>query len=559
MKLPIGQSDFRKLIDNQLDFVDKSLFIKEVLDDSAEVILITRPRRFGKTLNMSMLHHFFAPTVHGQVTQGLFNGLKIAQLAELYMQHQGKYPVISCSFKDVKDGSFKSAYESLVDVMSETYKDHHYLLSSPKLYDEEKEIYESILRQRANEAQVKFALKSLTHYLYRHHTIKPILLIDEYDTPLQSAYVHGYYDQMVGLMRYLFSAALKDNHNLHKAVLTGILRIAKESLFTGLNNLEIYSLLRSEYGQYFGFTEEEVTDLLKETQLEGKAEEIKAWYNGYKMGETIVYNPWSIVNCIKRNGELRPYWVNTSDNRLIKDLMIKSSAMFKVQFELLLQGKPVSRLIDENFAFDDLADNESAIWSLLLFSGYLKAIQTIPEGTKTNCILLSPNQEVIYLYKDTIQEWFIDRMGQGQYHQFLMSLVEGKIDDFAKILKQFLFETASVFDVKGKNPEKFYHGFVLGLVASLEKTHVIKSNRESGYGRYDVMIIPKNHAQLGIILEFKSVDDDIVSLEKAAHDALAQITERKYQVELQQIGISNILKVGLAFKGKEVSVAHEHF
>lgn len=415
MKLPIGQSDFRKIIDGQLNFVDKSLLIKDLIDDSAEAILITRPRRFGKTLNLSMLQHFFAAEIYGEATQGLFGNLKIAQQGQQYMSHQGKYSVISLSFKDIKEKTFTAAYESLCKLLSRVYLEHEKLLSSPKLTQQQKKIFESILDEKPSAATVKTALLDLTGYLHRHHGTKPVLLIDEYDTPLQTSYVHGYYDDMMEIMRYLLSAALKDNPNIYKAVLTGILRISKESLFSGPNNLAVYSLLRPGYGQYFGFTEAETDVLLAQSGLGHKAEAIKSWYNGYKMGNALVYNPWSIANCIKRNGELHPYWVNTSDNEVIKNSMIRTSAAFKTQFELLLQGRPVERIVDENFVFGDLETNESAIWSLLLFSGYLTAASAVLEGTKMKCALLPPNQEVAYLYQDIIQEWFTDRMGQGQY------------------------------------------------------------------------------------------------------------------------------------------------
>jgi Predicted AAA-ATPase/PD-(D/E)XK nuclease superfamily len=556
--LPIGYDNFREIIENKLDFVDKSLLIKEILNDKGtKVVVITRPRRFGKTFNLSMLHHFLAADVYGKSTKGLFDNLKITRTGQEYMKHQGKYPVIFLTLKGVKDHRYETAYDSFRELIRELYSQYRVLQDSPKLYKDEKEIYASVLKKEAPEEVIKFSLKILTEFLARHYGVSPWLLIDEYDTPIQASYVHGYYEPMLSFIRGVLGEALKSNPYLHRAVMIGILRIAKESLFSGVNNLKVYSLLNNQYSQYFGFTEAEVNQLLEKSNLQECYPQIRDWYNGYRMGETVIYNPWSIVNCIQNKGELRPYWVNTSDNRLIKDLMIKSSAMFKVQFELLLQGKPVNSIIDENFAFDDLDDNESAIWGLLLFSGYLKTIQTLPEGTKMNCTFLPPNQEVTYLYQDTIKEWFTDRMGQGQYHQFLKSLLEGEINDFTKMLKQFLLEATSVFDVKGKNPERFYHGFVLGLVASLGKTHVIKSNHESGYGRYDVMIIPKDIHQLGIILEFKSVNSVEGNLEKIAHEALMQITERKYETELLHMNITRILKMGLAFRDKDVCVVHE--
>jgi hypothetical protein len=555
INLPIGYDNFGEIIENQLSFVDKSLLIKDFIDDkSAKVSLVTRPRRFGKTLNLSMLQHFFAPEVLGKSTKDLFLGLKIMQQGPEYLQHQGKYPVVAVSFKDVKDGGFQSAYANLCNLLSQTYEEHLVVLDSPKITSRQKMNFEAIYKREADESQVRSSLLDLTNCLYQHFGEKTILLLDEYDTPIQYGYVHGYYDKIVELIRHVFGAALKSNPYLYRAMLTGILRVSKESLFSGLNNLEVFSLLRPEYSEYFGFTEEEVNALLEQSQLQTNAEVIKSWYNGYKMGDTLIYNPWSIVNCIKRKGLLQPYWVNTSDNKLLKNLMIKSSAMFKEEFESLLQGKPVNKLIDENYVFGDLDTNESAIWSLLLFTGYLKAVRAISEGTKIDCTLSPPNREVMYLYKDIVKEWFTDRIGQDQYQHFLKCLVTGKVDDFTKMLKQFLFETASVFDVEGRHPEKFYHGFVLGLIAGLEKTHVIKSNRESGYGRYDIMIIPKDQQQLGLILEFKRAQVSEDNLEDVAREALAQIIKRNYETELHQIGINRSLKVAMAFQGKNVAV-----
>src|ERR1700722_12357848 len=301
MKLPLGYDNFKEIIDLQLDFVDKTLFIQEILDDvGTKVALITRPRRFGKTLNLSMLHHFLAAEAYSQSTQGLFANLKIAALGEKYMQHHGKYPVIFVTFKDVKNHNFATAYSVMVRLMSQVYREHqHVLLNSPRLTNTDKEKFLSILEERSNESGIRSALQDLSYYLLQHYQTKPWLLIDEYDTPIQSAYVHGYYEQMLDLLRGIFGAALKTNPFLERAVITGILRVAKESLFSGLNNLEIYTLTRSEYGQYFGFTETEVDDLLQQAKLETLAPEIRAWYNGYLIGKYTVYNPWSIVRCIR--------------------------------------------------------------------------------------------------------------------------------------------------------------------------------------------------------------------------------------------------------------------
>src|SRR3989338_322998 len=558
MQLPIGYDNFRKIIDNKLDFVDKSLLIKDLIDDTqTEVVLITRPRRFGKTLNLSLLEHFLAADVNGQATAGLFDHLKIARVADgIYMQHQGQYPVISISFKDIKDNNFDVAMSKLQELIIKTYTEHSYLESSHKLGNNQQQFYKLILSRTANQGQLENALQMLCNCLYQHHGKKPWLLIDEYDTPVHASFQHSYYDEMISFMRNLLGAALKTNPYLEKAVITGILRVSKESLFSGLNNIEVYSLLRKEYSQYFGFTEQEVSDLLQEAHLTEKAEAIKQWYNGYQFGNTVVYNPWSIVNCIKRQGELCPYWVNTSDNALIKKLFATADNLTKIKLESLVRNEPIEALVDEYVSFSNFAKNPSALWSLLLSSGYLKATACERADDKLKCELLPPNYEVSLVYRALVKEWLSDPLGQEQYDYFIASLLKGHITDFTKMLKKFLVETLSVFDVTGHNPERFYHGFVVGLISSTLRTHIIKSNRESGYGRYDVMIMPKEITTpdaMGLILEFKVAEED-EDLKESAKEALQQIEQRGYEAEVRQAGLHHIIKVGLAFCGKKVEV-----
>lgn len=558
MDLPIGYDNFRDVIDQKLTFVDKSLFIKEFLDDKgAQSVLITRPRRFGKSLNLSMLHHFFAAEVNGKSTKELFLGLKIAQQSQQYLQHQGKYPVVSLSFKDVKDNNLLLAYENLKHIIGEAYREHRYLLSSPKLHDDEKESFESILRNKADETQVKSSLKTLTHYLFRYYGEKAILLIDEYDTPIQSGYTNGYYDEIIALMRHLFGAALKSNPYLYRALLTGILRISKESLFSELNNLNVYSVLHPMYSEHFGFTEAEVNSLFACANLNSDLAQVKEWYNGYKIGDNVIYNPWSIVNCIKSRGVLEPYWVNTSDNKLVKDLLIQSSVKFKHAFELLLEEKSVEQFIDENFVFPDLKGNEASIWSLLLMAGYLQVASSEKTSQGTLCQLQIPNQEIRNLYRKIIEQWLSNGKGILWYNEFLNNLLTGNVTEFKANLKEIMLQTISVHDL-GCEPEAFYQGLMIGLTASLDKReYEKKSNKESGLGRYDIVIIPKDIRKLAIILELKSVrlskKDNILAslLQSEAKQALLQIDKNEYQAELEQGGITNVLKLGIAFCGKE--------
>ena len=431
-------------------------------------------------------------------------------------------------------------------------------LSSPNTSSgssiEEKMLYHKILAKQSTLSELQNSLRNLTEYLFRHTGKKPWLLIDEYDSPIQAAFLNGYYDEMVDLIRGLFSAALKTNPYLEKSVITGILRIAKESLFSGLNNVTVYTLLHSKYSEYFGFTEAEVDDILQHSDLKIQAPGIRAWYNGYLMGETVIYNPWSLANCIQENGLLRPYWVNTSDNLLVKHLLAQGDIAIKEQLESLLRQKPIEASIDENVGFGDIDHDQNAMWGLLLFSGYLKAVEKIPVKSGIECKLLPPNLEVEFLYENMIQGWFSESLGQNNYANFLKSLLRGDVEEFTLRLQDCLRQAMSVFDGSGKHPEKFYHGLALGMMVTLTKTYVVQSNRESGFGRYDVMLIPRDTTQLGIVIEFKSMRDAKTDLITAARQALQQIIDRRYSEVLKNHGISRILELGLAFYGKNVEV-----
>lgn len=565
MNLPIGYDNFREVIENGLDFVDKSLFIKEIIEDkSTKVTVITRPRRFGKTLNLSMLHHFLASKVYGKSTNGLFDNLKIMKAGDQYTQQCGQYPVVFLTFKGVKDHRYEVAYNNLCKLMSRVYLEHQEVLSSSKLAAYQKKVFESIVEERATEASIQSSLLDLTHVLYLHYGVKPWLLMDEYDAPIQASYVHGYYKQLINLMRNLFGDALKSNPYLHKAVVTGIVRIAKESLFSGVNNLKVYSMLDSRYSEYFGFTEEEVNFLLKKSQLEGSSEQIKEWYNGYQIGDLALYNPWSLANCIQEKGELAPYWVNTSDNQLIRSLLIDSSTTFKDSFESLLQGKPIERFIDENTVFEDLQADESAAWSLLFMAGYLKVISKSRTEDGLRCLLAIPNQEVRNLYQQLIKQWLSNGYGIEWYNSFLNHLLSGNLEEFERELAQVMESTVSSHDIS-RDPEAFYHGLMIGLTASLyqSKNYEIQSNRESGYGRYDYMIFSRDKSKPSLLLEFKRIDlvkDSerlTTKLEQAAREAVEQIGKTRYSVEAERRGSTNIIKMGIAFCGKRFKIYAE--
>ncbi len=567
MKLPIGQSDFRSIIQGNFDFVDKSLLIPEIIN-GAEVILFTRPRRFGKTLNMSMLRYFFTEEVDGQPTKNLFDQLNVAKTGEEVLQHQGKYPVIFLTFKDIKETSFKMAYKKIYQLIAKMYDEFSYLQKSPSLSDRQKTFFNRILEGKSNQTELENSLQELSEYLFQHHNVKPIILIDEYDTPIQSGYLKDYYEEAISFFRNFFGAALKDNRFLFKAVLTGILRVSRESLFSGLNNLKVHSILDPKFGSFFGFTEQEVGQLLTKAGFQDKANDVKLWYNGYQIGETILYNPWSIVNYIQYGGELKPFWVNTSDNELIKDLLLKSSTNFKEQFEILLQGNTVEKRVDENFVFPDLDKNsEAAIWSLLLMTGYLTVRGSEPTDFGPLCHLAIPNKEIRNLYKMIIVRWLSNGFGIEWYEKFLTHLLKGEMEDFKNGLQHIMEQTVSIHDV-AKEPEAFYHGLMIGLTASLGggKDYETRSNRESGYGRYDYLILARDPQNLSIILEFKQItlssntknpEKDQGILDKGAIEALQQIDKQAYFAEIKQRGLKNILKVGLAFNGKRFGMAYE--
>jgi hypothetical protein len=563
LRLPIGYDNFAEIIRHKLDIVDKSLFIKDVIDDTAKVIVITRPRRFGKSLNLSMLQYYFAEYAYGESTEGVFKGMKILETGEKYLEHYRKHPVILVSFKDIKANTFEEAYAGLCGLMSRLYQEYEFLLDSPALNAHNKKEFESVINKEASKDTVLSSLRDLSGYLYKATSVKPWLLIDEYDTPIQSAYVSKYYDDMISVMKILLGSALKSNPYLEKSVITGILRISKESLFSDLNNLKVYSVLDDKYSEYFGFTEIEANDLVQRSGLNEKAALIKQWYNGYQFGNTVVYNPWSIVNCLE-DKKIEPYWINTSDNALIQKLLQQSSEEFKADFELLLQDKPIEHAIKKNMVFRDLYKNQSAPWGLLLMSGYLKVTGSrLTDDAEMIGTFAIPNKEVRSLYNQIIKEWLSGRHEIEWYNNtLLVSLLSGKIDQFENYFRDVFEQAVSVHDT-AKEPESFYHGLMLGLTASLhsDPNYEIKSNRESGLGRYDYIIFAKDNNKPSILFEFKRVKDDSKNrnemLEKAAIEAAHQITKNGYIAELKQHGAKEVIKIGLAFCGKHFKIHHE--
>lgn len=552
MKLPIGISDFREIVEGKYEFVDKSLFIQDIIDDAAKVILITRPRRFGKTLQLSMLKYFFSNDGNIEGNKKLFDNLQIVHSKSDVLTHQGKYPVIFISFKDIKDKDFNNAYDKIYELIIRLFDEFSYLAESEFLSPQQKEFFKIILTRKASQPQLENALFALVEYLSLHHKINPIVLIDEYDTPIQQGKLYGYYDDVIGFIRNLFGSALKDNPYLFKAVLTGILRISKESLFSGLNNIRVYTLLHSRYNQYFGFIESEVLKLLKKAKMEQNIDLVRIWYNGYQFGNLTLYNPWSIINYIADEGRLQPYWVNTSDNALIKDLILNSTFDFKSRIELLLQDIPFETIIDDHIVFQYLNANETAVWTLFVMAGYLKVIAQNETDQGLFCSLAIPNREVRNLYRRIIETWLSDGRALNWYNQFLQELLNGNVERVQKYLSDILLQVASIYDM-AREPEAFYHGLMLGLTASLYNEYEVKSNREAGFGFYDIVIIPKDSKKLGIVIELKIAED--TQLEKVAKDALQQIHDRQYATELDSRGIKGILKLGIAFSKKRLEIA----
>lgn len=549
-RIPIGISDFKRLMEGNYYFVDKSMFIKELLDSGAAVTLFPRPRRFGKTLNLSMIRYFFEKTVVSN--RHLFAGLKLENYPE-YMAHQGQYPIIFLTFKDVKYKTWHLCFSGLKKIIAEEFRRHNYLLEGATLDDQQRTMFQLIMAEKADEIEYYTALKTLSGYLFAFHGKKAIILIDEYDAAIHEGFVNDYYNEIITFMRNFLTGGLKDNSSLELSVLTGILRIARESIFSGLNNLIVRTFLNEGFSSQFGLHEEEVSLLLNHFALQHELSTIRQWYDGYQSGPYKLYNPWSIINLIGNKGVIQPYWVNTSENALIKALLKQGSQEMKQDLELIIQKQKITKVINENIIMPDIYLDENAVWNFLLLSGYLTFENYRSDPQQEGQFLAdlkSPNAEVSYLYVSQVQAWFGGKEGSMRlYQEMLKNLVAGSMDDFCDLFELLAQETISAFDVAGTQPEKFYHGLVLGMLTSLRDTHEIKSNRESGWGRYDIMIIPQDKSKPGIIIEFKTARKE--SLETTAQNALKQINDRQYETELKMLGIATIIKLGIAFKGKK--------
>lgn len=558
----IGIQDFSTIIENNYFYIDKTAFLKEWWDSGDSVTLITRPRRFGKTLTMSMTEQFFSLEYAGR--SDLFESFEIWKNKE-YRKLQGTYPVISLSFARIKERDYEKTKQKMCEILRNIYIKFSYIKESARLTDADRAYYDRMLAEDIRETDATSSLYQLSDFLYRYYGKKVIILLDEYDTPMQEAFVDGYWEELVAFTRSLFNSTFKTNPALERGIMTGITRASKESIFSDLNNLEVVTTTSDKYATTFGFTESEVFHALEECGLESEKNEVKRWYDGFIFGtHKDIYNPWSILNYLDSQ-QYTTYWANTSANSLVGKLVREGNRNIKEKFEKLLCGECIWSEIDEQIVYNQLNGNEQAVWSLLLASGYLKVLsyekyKDIPEGTEPKYQLALTNLEVKLMFQRMIRDWFATV--QPDYNDFVKAMFIGDVDAMNEYMNRVALQTFSYFDTgdraSGAEPERFYHGFVLGLLVDLQDRYYVKSNRESGFGRYDVMLEPKHSGQENaVILEFKARSTrKEKSLEETAQSALEQIRQRKYREELKTKGIKEeqIKEYGFAFEGKTVLI-----
>ena len=538
-RLAIGIDDFRKIIKEDCYYVDKTKFIADVLQDASNVKLFTRPRRFGKTLNMSMLKYFF-DVRESEENRKLFNGLDIEK--SKYIDEQGKYPIILISLKSLKYETWEESLEQLKSLISNLYNEFEYIRES--LNESEIELFNDIWFKKEN-GEYANSLKNLTSFLYKYYKKEVILLIDEYDIPLITAHKYGYYDEIINFYKIFLGEALKTNQYLKMGVLTGIIRVIRTGIFSDLNNLKVYSILEKKYSEFFGFTEEEVKEALQFFDIEEELVNVKYWYDGYKFGDSELYNPWSIINFLDGR-ELKSYWVGTSENFLIKNILENSTSRTNEILEKLFNEEEVEEAITGTSDLSILMDSKE-VWELLLFSGYLTVKEKIDEDIYS---LKLPNMEVKKLFK---KEFINVHFGISLFRKTMEALKSLKFNDFEKYFQEIMLKSTSNWDT---SKEAFYHGLSLGMLSYLDNDYYVTSNFEAGFGRYDVVLEPKNKNNRAFILEFKVTDDEN-KLEKLSEEAIKQIEEKRYDINLKSRGIKEITFVGVAFYGKKLKVSYK--
>lgn len=548
--MPVGVDNFREMVSRDYYFVDKTNFIRELLDHKNKVTLITRPRRFGKTLAMRMLQEFFDINAAGRDT---FKGLNISRAGEKYIQHRGKYPVIFFSLKDIATGNYQDALRDLCGKISDLYAEYGFLAESPALNEREKEYFLSVYNIADHEQYGRDkwgkSLKMLTVYLWKHYGVKTILLLDEYDAPIQHAWEDGYYEDMIRFMRQFYSEVLKGNDALEFAVLTGVLRVAKESIFSGLNNLKVCSVLSEDYSDIFGFTGQEVARMAADLQMEDKLPEIREWYDGYSFGGSEIYNPWSVIMYFDAKCKPAPYWVNTSGNGIIKYMLDRLDGRGREDLQSLMDGNTISKQVQEGIIYEEIGSNADDLYTMLLTTGYLKCTSSQDSLLGTYMDLQIPNLEILRLFTREIAQNFTGYRGVSDITNMMDEMLKGNAVLFEEDLNRILRNSVSYHDAA--NGESFYHGMMLGFCVLLKDSHIVESNRESGYGRFDLALIPTDRRYYGVIMEFKRAADE-GQLEEKALEALAQIEELSYIAEFQQRQIEKVWKYGIAFCGKKV-------
>ncbi|MBK8257716.1 MAG: AAA family ATPase [Polyangiaceae bacterium] len=543
----IGQSDFRSLREAGLGYIDKTDFIAQVLADPSVVLLFPRPRRFGKTINISALGHFLRKT--DEDLSHLFEGLAVTRDPKA-MAHFQKYPTLFVTFKDVKATSYAAAVAAIRDQVVAAYRAHRYLLDATGLDSTMAHKIRRVLNEEISADELQHSLFWLSLALYEHHKTRVVILIDEYDTPIQSGYLNGFFDDIVLFFRNFLSAALKDNSALFKGVLTGILRVSKENMFSGLNNIDVHSIMSPHYATSFGFTEEEVASIIDPAHLQ----EVRSWYNGYLFGGQVIYNPWSILNYVKK-GVLGTYWVNTSSHDLIERLATRQGMGLSATSAALLNGETIEVPIDDNIVLRDIDHRPDALWNFLLFSGYLKLVDLHRDDMgDLQGKLAIPNIEVRMVYRTMFRNWLSNAVpNRSMLDELVQALLGGDAAKVQKLIERVLLSALSFQDPGGREPEKLYHGLVLGLLVHLESHYEVRSNRESGYGRADVLMRPKTPVRPGVVIELKVRDDDETPEEVLA-DAAKQVRDRKYATELENAGAVPVHEYAMAFDGKRVWV-----